>query len=49
MQSKVRKRVIETHAWGGKVVDVPYTPNISSSRINSAIKAQGTTPDRRRG
>ena len=49
VQAKVRQQVIETLAkWGGNVVDVPYTPNISSSRINAAIKAQGTTPDRRR-
>ena len=41
--------MVETlSAWGGVVVDVPYTPNISSSRVNAAIKAQGTTPDRRR-
>tara|TARA_B100000925_G_scaffold265576_1_gene224813 strand:- start:732 stop:2030 length:1299 start_codon:yes stop_codon:yes gene_type:complete len=50
VQSKVRQQVIKTLSqWGGIVVDIPYTPNISSSRINSAIKAQGTTPDRRRG
>ncbi len=49
VQSKVREQVIETlKKWGGKVVDIPYTPNISSSRVNAAIKAQGTTPDRRR-
>ena len=49
VQAKVRQQVIETLArWGGNVVDVPYTPNISSTRINAAIKAQGTTPDRRR-
>lgn len=49
VQSKVRQQVIEKLSeWGGKVVDIPYTPDISSSRINSAIKAQGTTADRRR-
>ena len=49
VQSKVRQQVIDTlQKWGGSVVDVPYTPNVSSSRINAAIKAQGTTPDRRR-
>lgn len=49
VQSKVREQVIDKLAeWGGIVVDVPYTPDISSSRINSAIQAQGTTPDRRR-
>jgi phosphoenolpyruvate mutase len=50
VQQKVREQVIETLAtWGGQVVDVPYTPDISSTKINKAIKAQGTTPDRRRG
>lgn len=50
VQEKVRQQVIDTlDQWGGSVVDIPYTPNISSSRINAAIKAQGTTPDRRRG
>jgi phosphoenolpyruvate mutase len=49
IQQKVRNQVIETlKQWGGIVVDIPYTQNISSSRINAAIKAQGTTPDRRR-
>lgn len=50
VQAKVRQQVIDTIGqWGGKVVDVPYTAGISSSRVNAAIKAQGTTPDRRRG
>ena len=49
VQAKVRQQVSDTLAqWGGYVVDIPYTPNISSSRVNAAIKAQGTTPDRRR-
>jgi len=50
VQAKVRQQVIDAIGqWGGEVVDVPYTPGISSSRVNAAIKAQGTTPDRRRG
>ncbi len=49
VQAKVREQVVETlKKWGGYVVDIPYTPNISSSRVNAAIKAQGTTADRRR-
>lgn len=49
VQAKVRQQVIDTlDQWGGNVIDIPYTPNISSSRINAAIKAQGTTADRRR-
>jgi phosphoenolpyruvate mutase len=50
VQAKVRQQVSDTLAqWDGYIVDVPYTPDISSSRVNAAIKAQGTTPDRRRG
>lgn len=49
VQSKVRDQVIETLAqWGGKLVDVPYTPDISSTKLNKAVKSQGTTADRRR-
>lgn len=50
IQSSVRQQVIDKLSlWGGKVIDVPYTANVSSTRINQAIKAQGTTADRRRG
>ena len=49
VQSKVRDQVIETLAqWGGKLVDVPYTAGISSTKLNKAVKSQGTTADRRR-
>jgi len=49
VQSKVRDQVIETLSkWGGKVIDVPYTKGISSTQLNKAVKANGTTPDRRR-
>ena len=50
IQSKIREQVKSTLSrWGGMVVDIPYTEDVSSSRINKALKAQGTTPDRRRG
>lgn len=50
VQAKVRQQVIDTMAqWGGKLVEVPYTPDISSTQLNKAVKAQGTTADRRRG
>lgn len=49
VQAKVREQVVETLAqWGGKLIDVPYTSGISSTKLNQTIKAQGTTPDRRR-
>ena len=45
----MRQQVIDTLAeWGGKLVEVPYTPGISSTLLNQAAKSQGTTPDRRR-
>ena len=34
--------------WGGELIDVPYTQNISSTKLNNAIKEIGTTPDTRR-
>ena len=44
VQSKVRDQVIETLAqWGGRLIDVPYTPGISSTKLNKTIKSQGTT------
>jgi len=49
VQAKVRDQVIETlEQWGGKLIDVPYTDGISSTKLNKAVKSQGTTPDRRR-
>ena len=50
VQSKVRQQVIDKIAeWGGKLVEVPYTPDISSTKLNEMVKSQGTTADRRRG
>ena len=49
VQSKVRDQVIETLSkWGGKLIDIPYTDGISSTQLNKAVKANGTTADRRR-
>jgi phosphoenolpyruvate phosphomutase / 2-hydroxyethylphosphonate cytidylyltransferase len=49
VQSKVRDQVIETLAeWGGRLIDVPYTQGISSTKLNKAVKSNGTTADRRR-
>ena len=49
VQSKVRAQVVrELAKWGGKVIDVPYTQGISSTRLNKSISSNGTTPDRRR-
>ena len=49
VQKKTRQQVIETlDQWGGKLVEVPYTKGISSTKLNNALKEIGTTPDIRR-
>lgn len=46
VQQKARQRVIEClAAWGGKVIDIPYTQGISSSMLNQRLKEIGTTPE----
>lgn len=48
VQKSTRARVIECLAkWGGKLVEVPYTQGISSTRLNLALREVGTTPERR--
>lgn len=46
VQQETRQKVIEKLAeWGGKVIDIPYTQGISSSKLNEKIKEIGTTPE----
>lgn len=46
VQAKTRQRIIEAMAaWGGKVIDIPYTKGISSTAMNQHIKEIGTTPE----
>jgi phosphoenolpyruvate mutase len=48
IQKKTRERVIESlKRWGGKLIEIPYTKNISSTKLNSALKEIGTTPELR--
>lgn len=50
VQSKTRQKVIDTLAqWNGKLVEVPYTPGISSTKLNQSVKEIGTTPEVRMG
>ena len=50
VQSRVRQQVIDKLGeWGGKLVEIPYTSGISSTRLNQSLRSQGTTADRRRG
>ena len=49
VQSKVRLQVIETLSiWKGELIEIPYTPGISSTKLIKAHKDLGTTPDLRR-
>ncbi len=46
VQKETRQKVIEKLSeWGGKVIDIPYTQGISSSKLNHKIKEIGTTPE----
>tara|TARA_R110000868_G_scaffold107750_2_gene294689 strand:- start:3721 stop:5046 length:1326 start_codon:yes stop_codon:yes gene_type:complete len=49
-QKDTRQRVIDTLAkWGGELVEIPYTPDISSTQLNASVKQIGTTPGMRLG
>lgn len=49
VQQNVRKDVIEVlKAWGGQLVEVPYTEGVSGSEIELAFRKMGTTPGKRR-
>lgn len=46
VQKETRQKVIDKLSeWGGKVIDIPYTQGISSSKLNEKIKEIGTTPE----
>ncbi len=48
IQKKVRQQVIETlKKWSGKLIEVQYTKNISSSQIKDKILEIGTSPESR--
>ena len=45
VQQNTRASVIEALSkWGGKLVEVPYTKDISSTLLHEAMKEVGTTP-----
>ena len=49
VQKQVRQQVVDKlNEWGGKVIDVPYTKNVSSTKLHNHLKDIGTTPDIRR-
>jgi len=46
VQAGIRKRVIEVLTeWGGKLIEVPYTPGIISTQLHTEMKKVGTTPN----
>jgi len=48
VQRETRQRVIDVLAeWNGELIEVPYTPGISSTQLNKALREIGTTPDLR--
>ena len=49
VQSKTRENVIKCiSAWDGKLIELPYTQNISSTVLNKSLMEVGTTSDIRR-
>lgn len=46
VQEETRQKVIETLSkFGGKLIEVSYTPGISSSKIKNVLKEIGSTPE----
>ncbi len=45
VQKETRQRVIDALSeWGGQLIEPKYTPDISSTHLNKALKEIGTTP-----
>jgi phosphoenolpyruvate phosphomutase len=50
VQRTTRQRVIDAlKEWGGELVEVPYTPNVSSTGLIKSVKDMGVTPGTRLG
>ena len=48
VQRTTRQQVVDALArWGGQLIEVPYTPAISSTEIQRSLKVNGVTPDTR--
>ncbi len=46
VQTETRQRVINALSeWAGELVEVPYTKDISSTKLNAALREVGTTPE----
>lgn len=45
IQKSTRQKVIDTlSVWGGKLIEVPYTKNISSTELQNSLKQNGILP-----
>ncbi|RLE23406.1 MAG: phosphoenolpyruvate mutase [Actinobacteria bacterium] len=45
-QQRTRQRVVDVLSeWGGELIEPEYTPGISSTRLNHAVRDVGTTPE----
>ena len=50
VQSQIRKNVINVlKEWGGELIEIPYTKDISIDQINNIVKTAGSIPESRRG
>jgi phosphoenolpyruvate phosphomutase / 2-hydroxyethylphosphonate cytidylyltransferase len=46
VQRETRQLVIDTLSeWGGQLIEVPYTKDISSTKLHGVMKELGTTPE----
>lgn len=49
IQREIRNKVIEVLAeWGGKLVEIPYTKEVSISKLDDLLKDIGITPENRK-
>ena len=49
IQKATRKKVINSlKKWSGKLIEIPYTKNISSTKIKDKFLEIGTSPDKRK-
>jgi len=48
IQKPIRERIIEVlKEWNGKIIEVPYTKGISSTKLQNAVREMGITPEER--
>jgi phosphoenolpyruvate mutase len=48
LQKETREQVLSTlKLWGGRLVEIPYTEGMSSTKLHAHLKELGTTPEMR--